>query len=55
MGDHRILPMGVILTLEVKILLHKGCEAYLVHMIDMSTPKVILRNVPVVRKNVRWI
>ena len=40
----------VILVLEVKRLLHKGCEAYLAHVIDTSTLKVTLRSVPVVRK-----
>ena len=33
-GDRRILPTCVILALEAKRLLHKGCEAYLVHMVD---------------------
>ena len=38
----------MISTLETKRLLHKGCEAYLEHVIDTSTPKVTLENVPVV-------
>ena len=33
-GDRRILPTCVILTIEAKRLLHKGCEAYLAHVID---------------------
>ena len=32
-GDRRILPTCVISKLEAKGLLHKGCEAYLAHMI----------------------
>ena len=39
----------MILTLEVKKLLHKGYKAYLVHVVDMSTPEVTLRNVLVLR------
>ena len=42
-GDRRILPTCVILTLEAKRLLHKGCEAYLEHVVDKSTPKVCLQ------------
>ena len=33
-GDRRVLPTCVISVLEVKRLLHKGCETYLAHMID---------------------
>ena len=44
-GDHRILPTCVILALEEKRLLHKGCEAYLAHVTDKSTSKVTLINV----------
>ena len=40
--------MCMISTLEVKRLLQKGFEAYLAHVIDTSTPKVTLENVPVV-------
>ena len=39
-GDRRILPTCVISTLEAKRLLHKGCEAYLAHVVDKSTPKI---------------
>ena len=40
----------MILALEAKRLLHKGCEAYLAHVVDMSTPKVTLRSVPILQK-----
>ena len=40
--------MCVISTLEAKRLLHKGCEAYLAHVIDTSTLKVTLESVPIV-------
>ena len=33
-GDRRILPTCVISSLKAKRLLHKGCEAYLAHVID---------------------
>ena len=38
----------MISTLEAKILLHKGCEAYLAHVIDKFSSKVTLEKVPVV-------
>ena len=41
-GDQIILPTCVILALEAKRLLHNGCEAYLAHVVDKSTPKVAL-------------
>ena len=44
-GDHRVLPMYVISALEANRLLHKGCEAYLAHVINTSTPKVTLESV----------
>ena len=47
-GDRRVLPTCVISILEAKRLLHKGCEAYLAHMIDTSTSKVTLENVPII-------
>ena len=47
-GDRRILPMCVISALEAKKLLHKGCEAYLAHVIDKSPSEVTLDNVLVV-------
>ena len=50
MSDHSILPTYVISALEAKRLLHKGCEAYLTHVVDTSTLKVILRSVLVVRE-----
>ena len=34
-GDHKVLPTCVISALEAKRLLHKGCEAYLAHVVDM--------------------
>ena len=40
----------MILALEAKRLLHKGCETYLAHVVDKSTPEVVLDNVPVVRE-----
>ena len=49
-GDRRILPTCVISALEAKRLLHKGCETYLAHMVDKSTPQMTLRSVPVVRE-----
>ena len=50
MGDCKILPTCVISALEAKRLLHKDCEAYLGHVVDISTPKVTLRNVSIVRE-----
>ena len=47
-GDRRILPTCVISALEAKRLLHKGCEMYLAHVIDKSSFKVTVENVPVV-------
>ena len=35
----------MISALKTKILLHKGCEAYLTHVIDTSTSEVNLENV----------
>ena len=49
-GDRRILPMCVISTFEVKRLLHKRCEAYLTHVVDKSTPEVVLDSVRIVRE-----
>ena len=46
--DRRILPTCVISALEVKKLLHKGCEAYLAHVIDNSSSEVTLDNMLVV-------
>ena len=40
----------MILALKVKRLLHKGCEAYLAHVVDKLTPKMTLKNVPIVRE-----
>ena len=48
--DHRVLPTCVISTLKVKRLLHKGCEAYLAHVIDTSTSKVTLKSVPIMQE-----
>ena len=47
-NDGRILPTCVILALEVKRLLHKGCEGYLAQVIDKSSFEVTLDNVLVV-------
>ena len=47
-GDRRVLPTCVISILKAKRLLHKGCEAYLAHVVDKSTLEVALDNVPVV-------
>ena len=47
-GDKRVLPTYVISALEAKRLLHKRCEAYLVHVIDIFAPEVNLENVSVV-------
>ena len=49
-GDSRILPTCMISALEVKRLLHKGCEAYLAHVVDTSIPKVTLKNVSIVQE-----
>ena len=49
-GDRRILSICVISTLEAKRLLHKGQEAYLVHVVDKSSLEVTLDSVPVVRE-----
>ena len=48
--DRKVLPMCVILALEARRLLHKGCEAYLAHVIETSTPKVTLESVLVVQE-----
>ena len=50
MNDCRILPTCVISALEENILLHKGCKAYLAHVVDKSTSKVTLRSVSVVQE-----
>ena len=47
-GDRRILSTCVISALEAMRLLHKGCEAYLAHVIDKSKPEVFTESVPVV-------
>ena len=47
-GDRKILPTCVILAFEAKKLLHKGCKAYLAHVIDKSTLEINLENVSVV-------
>ena len=39
----------MISSLEAKRLLHKGCEAYLAYVVDKTTSKVALNNVPIVR------
>ena len=49
-GDLKILPTCVISALEAKRSLHKGCEAYLVYVVDTSTPQVTLRSVLVVQE-----
>ena len=49
-GDHRVSLTCVILALEAKRLLHKGCEAYLAHVIDTSTSKMTLESVSVVQE-----
>ena len=40
----------MISALEAKRLLHKGCEAYLAHMVDKSSLKVTLDSVSVVQE-----
>ena len=47
-GDRRILPTCVISVLETKRSLHKGCEAYLAHVIDKTSSEIILDSVPIV-------
>ena len=47
-GDQKVLLTCVILTLEAKRLLHKGCEAYLAHVVDKSSSEVTLDSMPVV-------
>ena len=49
-GDRRILPACVISALEPKKLLHKGCEAYLAHVVDTLTLKMTLESVLIVRE-----
>ena len=49
--DRRILPTCVISVLKAKRLLHKGCETYLAHVVDKSTPEVTLDSVSVVQKS----
>ena len=41
-GDRRVLPTCVISTSEAKKLLHKGCKAYLAHVVDKFFSKVTL-------------
>ena len=48
MGDRRVLPTCIISALEVKRLLHKGCKAYIAHVIDTSISEVDLKNVSMV-------
>ena len=48
-GDRRVLPTCVISALEDKRLLHKGCEAYLKHVVDKSSSEVTLDSVLIVR------
>ena len=40
----------VISALEAKRLLHKGCKAYLAHVVDRSSPEVTLESVSIVQK-----
>ena len=40
----------MILASVVNRLLHKDCKAYLAYVVDISTLKVTLRSVPVVRE-----
>ena len=47
-GNRRILPTCVISALKAKRLLHKGCEAYLAHVLDKSNPEVTIESVPIV-------
>ena len=42
--------MCVISALETKRLLHKGCEAYLAHVINTSTLKMTLESVPIMQE-----
>ena len=49
-GDRRVLPMYVISALETKRLLHKGCEAYLAHVVDKSFLKVTLDSASIVQE-----
>ena len=49
-GDRRVLSTCVISALEAKRLLHKGCEAYLAHVIDTPTLELTLEIVPIVRE-----
>ena len=47
-GNRRILSMCVFSELEAKRLLHKGCKAYLAHVLDKSSLEVTIESVPVV-------
>ena len=47
-GDRKVLPTCMLSALEAKRLLYKGCEAYLAHVIDTSSPKVTLKSVSIV-------
>ena len=47
-NDRRVLPTCMISALEAKILLHKGCETYLAHVIDISTLEVTSKSMPIV-------
>ena len=46
-GDKKILLACVTSALKAKRLLHKGCKAYLVHVIDKSLSELTLDNVPI--------
>ena len=46
--NRKILLTCVILALEAKRLVYKGCEAYLAHVVDTSTLKVTLKSVPII-------
>ena len=49
-GDRRILPTCVISALKARRLLHKGCKAYLAHVIDKFSFEVTMESVPVVNE-----
>ena len=48
--DIRIQPTCVILTIEDKILIHEGYEAYLAHVTNNSSSEITLDNVSIVRE-----
>ncbi|KAL2237892.1 UNVERIFIED_CONTAM: Transposon Ty3-G Gag-Pol polyprotein [Sesamum indicum] len=48
-GDHQVVPVCVISTMEARRLMLEGCEAYLAHVVDTEKGNPTLEEIPVVR------